>query len=256
MSNEITVALIGLLGIIIGAIPTYFFMRQKNLAEIEKIKAETEKIKAEAAKINAELTGTNKIRILNSVEKTSGVNLGINAKKIKILFVATNPPSSFHLDYETNNILNILKPPIFELISASSPTVDELRRLVLLHKPNILHISSHGDKSKKVDKNLSTLLSIYRESICLLFMNSFYSAEICKDLAKIIDFTIGIEGKITDAQTINFSEAFYQGLGSGLDIQTSFDIAHVGGGIPEGAYQLFSFKKNPKKKTFIDSRKK
>jgi hypothetical protein len=63
MPSAIIVALIGLLGVIIGAIPTYFFMRQKNMAEIEKLKAETEKIKAEADKIRADI----KLDIPNSV---------------------------------------------------------------------------------------------------------------------------------------------------------------------------------------------
>jgi hypothetical protein len=52
-------ALIGLIGIIIGAIPTYLFMRKKGLAEIDKLHAETDKINAEAEKIRQDLqTGT------------------------------------------------------------------------------------------------------------------------------------------------------------------------------------------------------
>jgi hypothetical protein len=54
MSPEVTAALLGLIGIIVGAIPTYIFMRQKNKAEIEKLNAETDKIKAEAEKIRSE----------------------------------------------------------------------------------------------------------------------------------------------------------------------------------------------------------
>lgn len=55
MPPEVITALIGLIGIIIGAIPTYLFMRQKGAAEIDKLKAETDKTKAEAEKIRAEL---------------------------------------------------------------------------------------------------------------------------------------------------------------------------------------------------------
>ncbi len=54
MSPEVIAALIGLIGVIIGAIPTYLFMRQKNSAEVEKLKAETDKIKAAAERIRAE----------------------------------------------------------------------------------------------------------------------------------------------------------------------------------------------------------
>ena len=55
MPLEVVTALIGLVGIIIGAIPTYLFMRQKGLAEVDKLKAETDKTKAEAEQIRAGL---------------------------------------------------------------------------------------------------------------------------------------------------------------------------------------------------------
>lgn len=66
MSSEIIAALIGLLGVVIGAIPTYLFMRQKNSAEVEKLKAEIEKLKAETDKIKAEAA---KIRAASSPDQ-------------------------------------------------------------------------------------------------------------------------------------------------------------------------------------------
>ena len=54
MPSEIIVALIGLMGVVIGAIPTYFFMRQKSMVEIEKIKAETKKLNIEADLLSAQ----------------------------------------------------------------------------------------------------------------------------------------------------------------------------------------------------------
>jgi uncharacterized membrane-anchored protein YhcB (DUF1043 family) len=53
MSSEVIAAIIGLIGVIIGAIPTFLFMRKRNAAEIDKLQAETDKIKAEAEKIRA-----------------------------------------------------------------------------------------------------------------------------------------------------------------------------------------------------------
>lgn len=55
MSEQVIVAFIGLLGVVIGALPTYFYMRAKNTAEVGKLKAETAKLNAEAEKIRAEL---------------------------------------------------------------------------------------------------------------------------------------------------------------------------------------------------------
>jgi tetratricopeptide (TPR) repeat protein len=55
MSPEIISALIGLVGIIIGVIPTYLFVQKKNSAEVVKLQAEADKTRAEAEKIRAEL---------------------------------------------------------------------------------------------------------------------------------------------------------------------------------------------------------
>jgi hypothetical protein len=55
MTSELLNGLIGLAGIIIGALPTYLYMKIRNMAEIEKIKAETEKTKAETIKILKEI---------------------------------------------------------------------------------------------------------------------------------------------------------------------------------------------------------
>lgn len=55
MSPEIVAALVGLIGVVIGALPTYLHMRQKVEAETEKLKAEADKTKAEAQRIRAEL---------------------------------------------------------------------------------------------------------------------------------------------------------------------------------------------------------
>ena len=55
MSPELQAGVMSLIGIIIGALPTYWFMRKKNLAEIDKLKAETEKTKVETDKIRSEL---------------------------------------------------------------------------------------------------------------------------------------------------------------------------------------------------------
>lgn len=62
MSPELQAGLMSLIGIIIGVLPTYLFMRRKNLAEIEKIKAETEKTRAETEKIRSESLSSSLIK--------------------------------------------------------------------------------------------------------------------------------------------------------------------------------------------------
>ena len=63
MSIQLVLALVGLLGAIIGAIPTYLFMRQKARAEIDKLAAETDRTKAETDRIRFELQKTAQIPV-------------------------------------------------------------------------------------------------------------------------------------------------------------------------------------------------
>jgi hypothetical protein len=87
MSTEIIVALMGILGIILGALFTQLLARKKTDAEIDKIKAETEKTQAESYKLRAGLPqrkfpGIDEI-ITRKVEKISAflnvvINLTIN----------------------------------------------------------------------------------------------------------------------------------------------------------------------------------
>lgn len=68
MSTEIVVAVIGLLGIVAGSIPTYLIMRQKGTAEVDKLKAEAEKTRAEAEKIRKDTAEVDKTKA--EAEKT------------------------------------------------------------------------------------------------------------------------------------------------------------------------------------------
>jgi hypothetical protein len=87
MSTEIVVALVGIIGIIMGALVNQLLARKKTEAEIDKIKAETEKVRAESYKIRAEIPqlefpATSEI-INQNVEKISvvpivAINLTIN----------------------------------------------------------------------------------------------------------------------------------------------------------------------------------
>ena len=75
MSTEVIVALIGLLGIIAGSIPTYLIMRQKGSAEVEKLNAEAEKTRAEAEKIRTELRSSSPTGEVSLLQKASAISL-------------------------------------------------------------------------------------------------------------------------------------------------------------------------------------
>ena len=257
MSTEVIVALIGLLGVIVGAIPTYLFMRQKKMAEVEKVKAETEKIKVEAEKIRREV---------QSIKATS------QDTKVKILFVATNPICTprLRLDDEVRCIREGLRKSSkgnwIELDQIWSVRWDDLRSHLLRHTPDILHITGHGKKEGILleDENglaimvsaeaLKNLLLLFRDKIRLVVINTGNSDEICKALSHSVDFVIGISGDIEDKLASKFSAAFYEAIADNKDIRAAFEFGQASIDYIEyperGAYQLFTFR-NRNEKHFI-----
>jgi len=249
MSTEIITALLGLLGVVVGAIPTYLFMRQKNLAEIEKLKAETDKIKAEAEKIRADFQSDKKLS---------------SDTKISILFVAANPidTTRLRLDEEVRGIKESIRKSsqgnIFELEQVWSVRWDDLRSHLLRHTPDILHISGHGHKEGIVLEDdgghahlisadvLNNLLILFSDKIRLVIINTMYSEGMCKALSQNIDFVIGITGAVPDKQASIFSAAFYEALADNKDIKSALDFAKASFDDKEfseqGIYQLYSLR--------------
>jgi hypothetical protein len=258
MPTEVIVALIGFLGVIVGAVPTYWFMRQKNLAEVEKLKAETDKIKVEAEKIRRELQ--------------SDKGLSENSK-IKILFVAVNPVQTarLSLDKEIRNIKQGLQKSsygnMFELDQLWSANWNDLRSHLLRHTPDILHISGHSTKEGIVLEDekgqtyivpveiLNNLLALFCEKIRLVVINSAHSEEMSQTLLQNIDFTIGVSGPVSDDQANKFFAAFYEALANNEDIRESFEFAKARIDDKEfsihGTYQLSWQRKRPEKYCFV-----
>jgi|GEM_PF-3718606 len=253
MSNEILISFIGLLGVIIGAIPTYLFMRQKNIAEIGKLNAETDKLKAEAEKIRSEYQR----ELLSS-----------NDTKINILFVAANPIDTQHLrlDQEVRGIKESLlnsKHFSFVLDQAWSVRWDDFRSYILKHTPTVLHISGHGrkegilleDETGKsrvvVIESLKNLLSLFSDKIKIVVLNTEFSEEAGKALSQNIDFVICADGKLTDESAAKFAAAFYEALADKKDIYASFEFAKASidtkSFSEHGSYNFFTHKKKSEK---------
>jgi hypothetical protein len=225
MSAQIIVALIGFLGLIVGAIPTYIFMRQRKVAEVEKLHAETDKVKAEAEKIRAEY------RAIAPAQ----------SRRVKILFVAANPGDfRLNLGAEIRGVAQALRSSKheneFELEQLWGAQWQDLRRQLLRSTPEILHFAGHSneaglffeDETGRPDiistEQFVGLLLLFSNHIRLVLVNAAHSKQLCKTLAESIDFVIGM-GEIADEDAIKFASAFYEALGDGKSVQAAFDFA-------------------------------
>jgi hypothetical protein len=186
MSAQIIVALIGFLGLIVGAIPTYIFMRQTKIAEVEKLHAETDQMKAEAEKIRAEFKSTSPAQ----------------SHRLKILFVAANPKSAGHLNLagEIRGIVQGLRSSKheseFDLEQVWGARWQDLRRQLLRSTPDLLHFAGFADadglmfedESGMLD-HISTeqfvaLLLLFADKVRLVLVNANNSGQLCEKLAE------------------------------------------------------------------------
>jgi hypothetical protein len=163
---------------------------------------------------------------------------------VNILFIKANPIDSeaLRLDVEENAIRDVWgscdDKTKFEFESRGAVTKDLLIDHLLKIKPNILHISGHGNTEEQllledVDgykeevsiEKLSNVLSGFTNHIQCVFLNTCHSLAGMGDFNENIAYIIGMKNEIPDDVAISFSRNFYNALFNGRTIKDSFKIA-------------------------------
>lgn len=176
--------------------------------------------------------------------KVSVPSIAATPSKIDVLLVSASPESDVRLrvDIEFRNIIAKMRSTElrdrFNFIQLQAARFDDLRTALLLHKPHVLHISSHGlpDGTLKFEASddgtghlakpkFIKLLKALRDNLRLVVVNACYSDEIVQDIPPTIDLAIGMSHRIKDADAMKFAVAFYESLGFGRHVENAFDIA-------------------------------
>jgi hypothetical protein len=162
----------------------------------------------------------------------------------RILFLAANPKDTepLRLDEEIRTIEERLRLSkhsfLFEIRQAWAVRVKDLQEVLLRHDPHIVHFSGHGsDCGEVVLENaqgdsqpveptaLSDLFKVLKESsIRGVVLNSCGSLSQGKAIVKHIEFVVGMSDEIGDESAIAFAASFYQSLGYGKSVKTSFEL--------------------------------
>lgn len=162
---------------------------------------------------------------------------------IKILFLVANPTDKTRLriDEESKAIKEALREAEFrdrfDIETEWAVRVTDLQKLLLRHKPHIVHFSGHGSEASEIilednsgrsqpvpSKALSNLFSILKDNIRCVVLNACYAEGQAMAIAEHIDCVIGMSEEIGDESAISFATAFYRALGYGKDIETAFDL--------------------------------
>ena len=167
-------------------------------------------------------------------------------EEIRILFLSANPWTTGRIlvDEEAREIFErIQEGPYrdrFELHKHTATRAVDLQRLLLFHKPHIVHFSGHGSKKHKIilggapgrgktidQQGLVEVLGLYNHHLRLVLLNACFTKTQARSLAKVIDYSVGTGKGIGDRGSVAFAGAFYRALGFGKSIREAFDSAQA-----------------------------
>jgi hypothetical protein len=125
----------------------------------------------------------------------------------------------------------------FQVVSQEAVGIEELRRTLLDHQPNIVHFSGHGggeqglalmgDNGEAIlvkPDALTDFFEIVQESFKIecVVLNACYSEIQAEGIYPYIDYVVGMNQKIGDTAARKFTLGFYDALFAGQSIETAF----------------------------------
>src|SRR4029078_9618410 len=126
----------------------------------------------------------------------------------------------------------------FELHKHTATRPIDLQRLLVLHKPHILHFSGHASKKHKLllggapgrgktldQQGLVDVLGLYNHHLRLVLLNACFTKTQARSIADVIDYSVGTGKGIGDKGSVAFAGAFYRALGFGKSIRDAFNSA-------------------------------
>jgi len=162
---------------------------------------------------------------------------------MRILFLAASPTDTPHirLDEEIREIYSVLGFAIQQgevvLQQRWGVRFEDLHQALLDFRPNVVHFSGHGTAqglvfedrtggSHRVEmKPLVRLFELFADRIDCVLLNATYSGALAMEIARSVDFAIGVSESISDSEAIAFSAGFYRALGA----KSSFEEAYESG---------------------------
>lgn len=163
--------------------------------------------------------------------------------KRTILFLAAEPTglNQLRLGEEMREIEDCLQlgrhRASFSLQTRTAVRPRDLIRTLLRYRPAIVHFSGHGARTGELileddrgaslpirPEELSRILQVFNRQIKCVILNACYSDPHAKAIARYIKYVIGTTEAIVDKAAVAFSVGFYQALGEGETIKTSYEL--------------------------------
>jgi CHAT domain-containing protein len=165
-------------------------------------------------------------------------------EKIRILFLSANPwnTSRILVDEEAREIFEKLQEgPCryqFELHKHTAVRPADLQKLLMIHRPHIVHFSGHGHKQQKIvlggpssrgkaidRQGLAQVFALYKRHLRLVVLNACFTDAVARSIAEAVDYSVGTGKGIGDKAGVAFAGAFYRALGFGMSVREAFASA-------------------------------
>ena len=166
------------------------------------------------------------------------------SEKTRILFLSANPwnTSRILVDEEAREVFERLNEgpyrQRFELVNYSAARPGDLQRLLLTHRPHIVHFSGHGSKQHRIALNglhghakpvdqqgLTDVFALYNSHVRLVLLNACFTKAQARSISEVVNYSIGTSRAIGDKVGVAFAGAFYRALGFGWSIRDAFESA-------------------------------
>jgi len=125
----------------------------------------------------------------------------------------------------------------FSVESVEAVSYRDIHRAILSYEPHILHFSGHGageeglvfedetGHEKLVDAEaLAGLFELFAEQLECVVLNACYSQVQAEEIAKHIDYVIGMSQAIEDKAAIEFAVGFYDALLADKPIEFAYKL--------------------------------
>jgi CHAT domain-containing protein len=165
-------------------------------------------------------------------------------EKIRILFLSANPwtTSRILVDEEARESFERIQEgphrERFEWHQHTATRPADLQKLLLMYRPQIVHFSGHGHKTKRIilggtsgrgkavdQQGLAQVFALYRRSVRLVVLNACFTDALARSIAEGVDYSVGTGKGIGDKAGVAFAGAFYRALGFGTSVREAFASA-------------------------------
>lgn len=172
------------------------------------------------------------------------------SKALRILFVSvhSDPASLSGVAGEADQIREQLYSSElrgnFELQQHWQASAAELPTLIMRLRPQILHLSGHGDENglcfwdpdgrpKTIDPHSLTPILESLGGVQCVILNACHTSEQAESIAQHIDVVIGMSNAIEDRAALEFTAGFYAAVGHRQDLSTAFEVGRVRSGLSD-----------------------